>query len=113
MFYGSYKIALVCIRYSWFLFLHFADSSPIRRQPSAAETASADSPKVRVRTMASGESVSRTSVTAATTTASNTTTTAPLEPIVVSRHLFITLAFLVFKIRFISCDLVHFSAAND
>lgn len=59
------------------------DSSPIRRQPSAAETASADSPKLGVRTMASGESVSRTkAVTAATTTASTTTTTAPLEPIV-------------------------------
>ena len=97
-----------------FLFSHFADSSPIRRQPSAAETASADSPKLRVRTMASGESISRTTaVTLATTTASTTYTTAPFEPNVVSRHLVITVMFLVLKIRFSSYDLVHFSIPND
>jgi hypothetical protein len=63
--------------------------------------------------MASGESVSRTTVLTAATTAITTTTTAPLEPIVVSRHLLITIVILVFKIRFSGCNLVHFSVAND
>ena len=66
------------------LILVFPDSSPIRRPPSAADMASGDSPKLRVRTMVSGEVSSRTSQPPAATSTTVTTTTASLEPVVVS-----------------------------
>ena len=94
-------MVLINLHYLLLLLLSFffADSSPIRRLPSAAEMASADSPKLRVRTLASGDSVSRTAAAApAATATSTTTTTAPLEPIVVRLNLFIARVFIVFRI---------------